>query len=467
MDLKKFSRTLTRVLPCAGLLGVFMIATGCENEPNGLLDPSGVGRLRGEPLIVPIVPNLNIGTDEEMLEFATARDVKAEDLVATASDYTITANDLISISISDLVAPGTVTEKTVRVTQTGKISLQSLPNPIIAEGLTEQQLERAIDDAYRDEQTIKNARTSVAVIEPRGRTFSVLGASGASGLYSIYDKNFRLLDAMVTARGESLPDSGNDTVYIIRRKDAGAAPVAPPANNNAKPGVDPLAPQSNAVIQPRKSQMMLQDGAAAAPEGGRVIVEGKEMVVNQPTPATQPGAVEVQPAAPAPAEFAFNSLAEPSDREIIRVPYDKLKKGELKYNVVIKPGDLIYAPGARTGVYYMGGQVASPGAYSLSGSKITLSQAIVSARGFSETAVPWRTEIIRRLPGDKQVFVMVNLSKIFAGEEPDIYLKPDDRVNVGTTWWAPFLASVRNGFRFTYGFGFLYDKNFNEDDNNN
>lgn len=467
MDLKKFSRTLSRVLPCAGLLGVFMVATGCETEPNGFLDPGQPARLRGEPLIVPIATKLNIGTtDEESLEFGSARDVQPGDLVATASDYTISANDLLSVSINDLVAPGAVTQLTIRVTQTGKISLQLLPNPIVAEGLTEQQLERAIADAYRDEQTVKNASPSVSVIEARGRTFSVLGAAGASGLYSIYDKNFRLLDAMVAARGESAPDSGNDTVYIIRRKEAGAAPVVPAGNNNGvKPGVDPLAPQSNATILPRKSQMLSQDGMA--PEGSTVIVDGKEVPVNQPTAATQPGAVETQPPAPSPAEFTFNSLSEPSDREIIRVPYDKLKKGELKYNVVIKPGDLIFAPGPRTGVYYMGGQVASPGAYSLSGTQITLSQAIVSARGFSETAVPWRTEIVRRLPGDKNVFVMVNLSKIFAGEEPDIYLKPDDRINVGTTWWAPFLASVRNGFRFTYGFGFLYDKNFNEDDNNN
>ena len=33
-------------------------------------------------------------------------------------------------------------------------------------------------------------------------------------------------------------------------------------------------------------------------------------------------------------------------------------------------------------------------------------------------------------------------------------------MNVGTNALAPFLAAIRNGFRVTYGFGFLYDKNF-------
>jgi hypothetical protein len=54
----------------------------------------------------------------------------------------------------------------------------------------------------------------------------------------------------------------------------------------------------------------------------------------------------------------------------------------------------------------------------------------------------------------------VNLPKIFAGEQPDVYLRPYDTVNVGTNALAPFLAAIRGAFRFTYGFGFIYDRNF-------
>ena len=54
----------------------------------------------------------------------------------------------------------------------------------------------------------------------------------------------------------------------------------------------------------------------------------------------------------------------------------------------------------------------------------------------------------------------MDLDKIFAGHEPDIYLKPDDQVMVGTNVLAPFLSAVRGAFRITYGFGFLYDRNF-------
>ena len=51
-----------------------------------------------------------------------------------------------------------------------------------------------------------------------------------------------------------------------------------------------------------------------------------------------------------------------------------------------------------------------------------------------------------------------------AGRQPDIFIKPDDQVLVGTNLIAPYLAALRNAFRFTYGAGFIYDKNFAYED---
>jgi hypothetical protein len=36
-------------------------------------------------------------------------------------------------------------------------------------------------------------------------------------------------------------------------------------------------------------------------------------------------------------------------------------------------------------------------------------------------------------------------------------------VNVGTSFWATPLAVIRGGFRASYGFGFLLDRNFGND----
>ena len=77
-----------------------------------------------------------------------------------------------------------------------------------------------------------------------------------------------------------------------------------------------------------------------------------------------------------------------------------------------------------------------------------------------QLAVPGRTEIRRRVDNDKEIVARVNLEKVFSGEEPDIYLKPDDVIDVGTNALAPFLAAARGGFRITYGYGFLYDRNY-------
>jgi len=80
-------------------------------------------------------------------------------------------------------------------------------------------------------------------------------------------------------------------------------------------------------------------------------------------------------------------------------------------------------------------------------------------------AWPQRCELIRREPGtDKQVIRTVNLDAIFAGLEDDFFLRDEDVLNVGTHIVAPFLFVIRNSFRFTYGFGFVYDRNFADKD---
>ena len=54
----------------------------------------------------------------------------------------------------------------------------------------------------------------------------------------------------------------------------------------------------------------------------------------------------------------------------------------------------------------------------------------------------------------------MNLERIFEGRQPDVFLKANDVVVVGTDWYPPFLAAIRGAFRLTYGFGFLYDRNY-------
>jgi hypothetical protein len=58
---------------------------------------------------------------------------------------------------------------------------------------------------------------------------------------------------------------------------------------------------------------------------------------------------------------------------------------------------------------------------------------------------------------------MIDGKAIADRTQPDIVLKPNDRVNVGTNFWALPLAVIRNGFRASYGFGFVFDRNIGND----
>ena len=121
---------------------------------------------------------------------------------------------------------------------------------------------------------------------------------------------------------------------------------------------------------------------------------------------------------------------------------------------------MIIVPPPLTGEYYMEGHINRAGVYSLTARNITLKQAVAAAGGYDQLATPARAEIIRRIGTDREVYARVDLDKVGSGLQPDIYLKPNDIVRVGTNMFEPFIASFRSAFRITYGFGFLYDRNY-------
>lgn len=490
-----------RSLACGITLaaGLAFVA-GCESK--SWLDPSEMGRYEHDPLQLRILDELEPGSEAPDDQFASAQDPRPEDLVATPQDYVISPNDVLSITIADLVSTGLETVRTVRVSDSGTISLPLLPNPVPAAGRTEHELQQEVVQAYIDANIlVDRPQVSVQVAEARGRTYKILGAVARPNTYLILQSDYRLLDALVDAG--DITSLGIENIYIVRKPIRGGPPPAPPVNGGnqpgAAPGRDPLAPQSRAnTPMTVKPVAMLQQTPQAErgprtgseSEGRYVIIDGKSVLVgNQGTAVNQgaEGAAAAQPeaaqqdnvqVAPAPfdpadaqpaaaqqaprgGDFAFNEPTTGTDARIIRVPWEPLKNGELRYNIVVRPQDLIIVPQPELGIYYMGGHVANPGAYNIvPGNKVTLMDAVISARMLDQLAIPERTDIIRRTGPDRYMFVRVDLAKIFAGQQPDIYLKDNDKVMVGTNAVAPFLAAFRNAFRVTYGFGFLYDRNF-------
>jgi polysaccharide export outer membrane protein len=458
-------KRLAASIPMLGLATMLSLATGCETK--SFLDPSELGRFNPQPTVVPILKTLDVGLEETDNRFVSATPPTRDDMEVRASDYVIGPNDLLQVSIEGLVQAGFEQTKVTRVTQSGYISLPIL-GQIKAAGLTEAQLEQAVIQGYRDRNILPNAQVSVITAEARSRTFTVGGAVQRPGQYTILDPNFHVLDAVMNYGGGVTSDTGIDFIYVLRQRsvDQLVPQTASPQAPVSQPSGDILAPRSEGPAVNAPKLMQAEAPTAPGTEGRTVTVDGQPMQIQSGQMVNDASANTATSVPPTSEPFEFNDLSEPSDVRVIRIPFEALRRGEFKYNIVIRPQDFIYVPGPVVGEYYMGGHVQRTGVYNLSARNITLRQAVIAAGGLDQLAIPERTEIVRKVEPFKQVYARVNLAKVFSGEEPDILLKPDDQVMVGTNALAPFLAAFRNGFRITYGFGFLYDKNFNQDDNN-
>ena len=131
-------------------------------------------------------------------------------------------------------------------------------------------------------------------------------------------------------------------------------------------------------------------------------------------------------------------------------------------NVIIRENDIIQVPYIKSGEFYIGGEVLRPGVYSLAGRKITVKQALAAAGNLGPLAWPENSLLVRRLSEYQEQFIPLDIEGIFRGDLPDVQLKTDDQIWVGTEIRAIFYAVMRNAFRLTYGFGFIYDRNFSD-----
>lgn len=175
------------------------------------------------------------------------------------------------------------------------------------------------------------------------------------------------------------------------------------------------------------------------------------------------------PTAPRRREMTMPSydLGETAQTRVIKIPVDRLLAGDPQYNIVIKPGDSIFVPIDIVGEFCIMGNVNYQGYITITGRPMTLKMAIAAAGGLSPLAWPKKCEVIRRIGRDKEEIVMVDLDKIASGEQPDFFIKPNDLINVGTHTTSVWRTVLRNAFGASYGFGFVYDRNFADRDYGN
>ena len=190
--------------------------------------------------------------------------------------------------------------------------------------------------------------------------------------------------------------------------------------------------------------------------------------VEEPVKEVRPERQKQEPALEerAPSGYGWEDIGMGAKQtRVIKIPVDKIRIADPRYDILIRPGDRITVPLDMVGEFSINGNVNFQGYIHLVGRKMTLKQAISAAGGLNAIAWPKKVEVVRRLGRNKaglmqEETVMVDLDKIAKGLQPDFFIKPDDWINVGTHGTSRWLAVLRNAFRATYGFGFIYDRNF-------
>jgi polysaccharide export outer membrane protein len=457
-------------------------------------DQSVVGRWEVTPTTAPILDRIAAieGPDDEFVQYS---EVTPDDLVPRPWEYRIGPGDFLQIIVYDLRPGGVPAEFQTVVDTRGYVYLEEVGEVRVA-GLTADGIREAVSQAVLE--LVTRPQVLVRVLERRQATYTMVGAVAGTGQFPIPQADWFLMDALAEA---GWMREGTDEIFVIRQiplsesreVDFGVqSPVddgertPPPSGEGLLSDVDRLLEGETRPDAPVANPADPQGGAQQQQPERTPAVDLIDDAGRRGQPADESGGlgdqttwmfldgrwVRVNPGAPGsrrqqagPGGGVLTGEASTSQlvtQRIIRIPAQKLIQGDMRYNVVIEPGDIIRVPQRLDGLYFVAGFVNRPGGFALA-QKLTLMRAIDQAGGVNQLGVPERVELVRMLDDDRQAIIQLNLRAINRGLEPDIYLKANDRINIGSSLWAYPLAVVRNGFRASYGFGFLLDRNFGND----
>ncbi len=486
--------TNAKSLFALGILAGAAFLSGCEVD--NFFDPSKTGRFERTATTIPILERIDV-IEQQPDPLAVATSVTPEDLLPSDLEYRLAPGDFITVEVLDLVSPNFLTTAQRRIEANGTFRLPVIGN-IPAAGLTAQEFQ---DELYRiiDLNVVKNPVVNVVVEDGGGFYYTLYGQIGVSGIYSLRRADFHLLDAIAQAGGVH---HSTQKIYIIRELALSSDLKFQPARQG-EATTAPSTQQAPVDIDSLIDQLPSGGGGGGGggiypgllPQDAQPIVDIDQL---EPANISNHPIIDIEDLSSRRKSSGINNYSaadsfiydrqreewirvrstaqgtvaqvqdnEPNDlvlERIIEIPYQDLKLGDSSYNIVIRPGDRIYVREPLQGFVYLDGEVARSGAYSLpSIGQLTLSRLIASAGGLRALAIPERVDLTRRVGNGLEATIRVNLAAIRNRTEPDILLKPDDQIIVGTNFIATPLAIIRNGFRMTYGFGFLLDRNFGPD----
>jgi polysaccharide biosynthesis/export protein len=524
MSRKTMHKSIHQSLKMVGvaLLAATIIQMGCleavqnffKTDKDRFLDASKVIHATENSPISPI--------NESASEADPADDIlpnsefpEESDYIYSDADYVIGPNDVLDVGVLDLYQPGMETTVRRQVEASGFIDLPLLEERILADGFSALALKQRIADAYA-QTLLRDPQVNVSIVARRQSTFSILGSVLNPGTYEVTRADMRLLDALALARGITAPTSTVRYLYIIRPEPAirardvdGGESMSVPVLRPELPGdgdqgqdtaplpnqlpdlpIDlPVDDEDQTGSLESTDSVLTYLGDVQSPtdleEAGELMrfVDGQWVPVAEPTDmesyaylsvmAAEMNAAEAQGTLEAAEEGEmaggdYNSedpwgWQESNKSELARVIAINLREllnGDPRMNVIIHDNDIVRVPTVEAGEFYIMGEVTRPGVYSLTGRRLTVKMAMAAAGNLGPLAWPENSILIRRIGENQEQIIPIDIEKIFTGEESDLFLKGNDVIAVGTNAAASFMAVVRNAFRMTYGFGFIYDRNF-------
>jgi polysaccharide biosynthesis/export protein len=482
-----------RCLALALLMLLGMSLVGCSAD--SFLDPSVTGRWKQTPTVVPILERLSF-LEDEPAEFVATSPVMPGDLVPEVDLYRLSAGDAMVIQIQDYFQVGRMEEYERQVDLRGYVEIPRLP-PVRAQGRTVGEFTTAVEQAIRDRQINDRPVVGINVKSQRKQTFAVMGAVQNPGTYFIPSPDYRLLEGLTSAGSfnETLP-----FIFVVRQVPltdaAGGRLAEPEPSKKSRTGKPPSEMRSAtppaAGEEPKKGEDLLNlidEMVKEKPQPKSPGAMGSDTPAAPTRNVNEPPAIDLpDPSRPqnpvaasggggwiyADGKWVKARAGSGSDstvsqqnlvtQRVIKIPTGPLLAGAADVNIVLRPGDVIRAPIPKSGNVYISGEVSRPGVYSIpNDGRLTLTRAIAAASGLAAIAIPEKVDLTRMVGNDRQATVCVNFRAIQEGTQPDFYLKADDHINVGTNFWAYPLAVIRSGFRASYGYGFILDRNFQGD----
>jgi polysaccharide export outer membrane protein len=469
---------------------------GCEVD--SFFNPSVTGYYEHTPTSMPILDRIDV-IEREVGYRPEITKPTSDDLVPNELVYRLAPGDVVRVEIYELVAANQ-TDVSVRVIdQAGSIRLPTLGD-LQAAGLTVDELQE--DIIRRLDGLITDPLVTVVLEDGRSFQFTIYGAVAGTGIYALTRPDFRIMDALSLAGGTA---STTQRILIIREVaidetvrpeyERGTGNVVPESESEAS-DIDALidalggSASPSAMRQSDEPPVDIDDLQNVSIEDRPSAVPGTDRVRNPQTTRGETDAfifdedrqewVRISAAAAAELEKSGSNLRPDTEREsvavipdprvspyatrIIEVDYQALARGDSNLNIVIRPGDRVFLDTPEVGVVYIDGEIVRPGVYQLPiAGKLTLSRLVAAAGGLNPIAIPERVDLTRKISADREATLRVNLAAIRNRSEPDVFMRQDDHIHIGTNFLAAPLAVIRNGFRFTYGFGFLLDRNFGND----